>query len=75
MTRKKKPTEREIRLQRRYTKAVEGVKRSESRLTRAFNAWARAKQHLKASERLLDSEPPGRDTSGCAPFSDDLSTI
>ena len=46
------------------------VKRTKSRLTRAFNSWQRAELQLARTVKAIERPPQPQDTSGGTPFDD-----
>lgn len=59
------------RLSRKLALNEAAVKRSKSRMVRAFGAWQRAELQLARTVKAIE-RPPQRDESGGAPFDDTI---
>lgn len=56
-----------------YVKREAALKRAESRLTRSFNAWKRAKDQLASIVRTI--EKPAEEKTGVTMVDDDLPAV
>lgn len=76
---KRKPTkeerEREERLSTKLALSEAAVKRTKSRLVRAFGAWQRAEVQLARTIKAIERPPAPKDADGGMPFSDSLAAI
>lgn len=66
---------REERLSRKLQQNEAAVKRSKSRLVRAFGAWQRAELQLTRTIKAIERPPAEKDVSGGMPFNDPLPTF